>query len=466
MKQNLETLFESQQNAFRATPYSDLNTRLHRLTRLEQLLKKYEIEFCEAISQDFGCRTGDETRLLEMFPSFAGIRHAKKHLKKWMKAEKRAVSLTFQPAKARVFYQPLGVIGIIVPWNYPLFLAIGPMVSAMAAGNHLMVKISESTENFGRVFAKAVAEFFPEDLVTVVNGSVEVAQQFTQLAFHHLLFTGSTSVGKKVMAAAAKNLTPVTLELGGKSPTILDVDIDIDKAAERVIITKLLNAGQTCVAPDYVLLPEQSLNQFVVAAKKWAKKYYPDWLNTDYTSIINQTQYQRQKSLLDEIQASDVVVEALFEGEDDDHNHKLIPRLVINPEPQQKVMKEEIFGPILPLVTYKEFEQALDWVNQRQRPLALYLFSRNNLHIERTIQQTHAGGVAINECLLHVAQENLPFGGVGPSGMGHYHGRDGFITFSKAKGVFYQSRLNGASLLTPPYAGLTKKLLKLLLKIG
>ncbi len=462
----LTTLFENQQSAYRHQPYASLEERKQRLSRLEAMLNKYADSFAEAIAEDFGCRSINETRLLELFPSLSGIRHAKKHLKKWMKPEKRSVALAFQPAKARVIYQPLGVVGVIVPWNYPLFLAIGPMTSALAAGNHVMVKMSESTPIFGDKFAQAVKEFFPGELITIVNGQVEVAEQFTRLAFDHLLFTGSTGVGKKVMAAAAENLTPITLELGGKSPTILDRNIDLEKAVQRIIIAKLFNAGQTCVAPDYVLVPDDLLEPFIKEAKKAALSYYPDWQNKDYSSIIDGRQYQRQKDLVEELAQKQVRLEPMLSGEDDDTGRKILPRMAINPPVDLHAMEQEIFGPLLPVIPYSHLQDAINWVNNRERPLALYFFSKNKKHINNMLQQTHAGGVSINECVLHVVQENLPFGGIGPSGMGHYHGRDGFVNFSKGKGVFYQSKINGAFLLTPPFKGFTKKLLKWLLKFA
>ncbi len=464
--QNLEKLFEKQKLASQAMPYPELKVRQGWLTSLEKMLDQHGDSIAEAIGQDFGCRTVDETRFLEMFTSFAGIRHSRKKLKKWMQAKKRPISLLFQPATGRVMHQPLGVVGIIVPWNYPLYLAIGPMISALAAGNRVMVKLSESTPVYGERFAEVCKEYFAEDLVTVVNGDVEVAKAFTKLPFDHLLYTGSTNVGKLVMAAAAENLTPVTLELGGKSPTIIDRHSNLKKAAKRIVIGKLVNAGQTCVAPDYVLLPEEKMDEFISHCQKAAEDYYPDWKNQDYTSIIDERQYQRQQQLVQEMQHKGVRIEALLSGEDSDSDRKIVPRIVVNPDRDTRVMQEEIFGPLLPLISYTSLNEAIDWVNQGERPLALYFFSNNNKNISTVLKQTHAGGVAINECVLHVAQEELPFGGIGPSGMGHYHGEEGFITFSKAKAIFFQSKFNGAGLLTPPYKGFTGKLIKFLMKIA
>lgn len=466
MASSLQSLFDNQRQACNKQPYPDTNLRKQWLTSLEKMLNAHGDNLAQAIGQDFGCRTIDETKFLEMFTSYASIRHARKKLKKWMKPEKRPVSLLFQPAKARILYQPLGVVGIIVPWNYPLYLAIGPMVSAFAAGNRVMVKLSESTPVFGDRFAEAIKEFFPEDVATVINGDVEIAKEFTTLPFDHLLYTGSTQVGKLVMQAAAKNLTPVTLELGGKSPTIIDRNADIKNAAKRITIGKLVNAGQTCVAPDYVLLPEENLEQFISLSRAAAANFYPDWRNVDFTSIINDKEFARQQALVKELENTHVRIEPLLPGEDRETDRKIVPRIVVNPERETRAMEEEIFGPLLPVITYTSLSEAIEWVNRGERPLALYFFSRNKTNINRVLKETHAGGVAINECILHVAQEELPFGGIGPSGMGQYHGRDGFVTFSKAKSIFYQSRINGAGLLTPPYKGFTKKMINLLTKIA
>ncbi len=461
-----QTLFQNQQQACKKQPFPEANLRKQWLTSLEKMLDLHGDRLAQAIGQDFGCRTLDETRFLEMFTSYAAIRHARKKLKRWMKPEKRPVSLLFQPAKARILYQPLGVVGIIVPWNYPLYLAIAPMVSAFSAGNRVMVKLSESTPIFGDRFAEAVKEFFAEDVATVINGDVSVAKAFTCLNFDHLLYTGSTQVGKLVMQAAAQNLTPVTLELGGKSPTIIDRNADLKNAAKRITIGKLVNAGQTCVAPDYVLLPEEKLEEFITLSRAAAAKFYPDWRNVDFTSIINAKEFARQQSLVRELTAAKLRIEPLLPGNDRETDRKIVPRIVVNPDRETRAMEEEIFGPLLPVITYTSLSEAIEWVNRGERPLALYFFSKNKTNINRILKEIHAGGVAINECILHVAQEELPFGGIGASGMGHYHGRDGFITFSKAKSIFYQSKLNGAGLLTPPYKGFTKKLINLLTKIA
>ena len=462
----LSKIFEKQKLAAGKMPFPEVAVRKGWLTSLEKLLDQHGDNLANAIAQDFGCRSVDETRLLELFTSFAGIRHSRKKLSKWMRPKRRPISMMFQPAKGQILYQPLGVVGVIVPWNYPLYLAIGPMIAALAAGNRVMVKMSESTPVFGEQFAEVMKQYFPEDLVTIINGDVEVAKEFTKLPFDHLLYTGSTQVGKLVMAEAAKNLTPVTLELGGKSPTLIDRDSNLKNAAKRVVFGKLVNAGQTCVAPDYVLVPEDKLEEFVSLCRNAAAEYYPDWKNQDYTSIIDERQYQRQLGLVEEMKQVNVRIEPLLPGDDRDSDRKVVPRMVINPDRSTRVMQEEIFGPLLPIISYNTLSDAIAWVNAGERPLALYFFSKNDKNIAQVLKQTHAGGVAINECILHLAQEELPFGGIGSSGMGHYHGEEGFITFSKAKSVFYQSKINGAGLLTPPYKGLSGKLIKFFMKIA
>ena len=463
---DLRKIFDKQKLASINMPFPEAAVRKGWLRSLEKLLNEHGDNLANAIEQDFGSRSIDETRLLELFTSFAGIRHSRKKLAKWMRARRRPISMMFQPAKGQILYQPLGVVGVIVPWNYPLYLAIGPIVSALSAGNRVMVKMSESTSVFGEQFEEVMKQYFAEDLVTIINGDVEVAKEFTKLPFDHLLYTGSTEVGKLVMAEAAKNLTPVTLELGGKSPTLIDRNSDLKNAAKRIIFGKLVNAGQTCVAPDYVLVPEDKLEEFVSHCRNAAAGYYPDWKNQDYTSIIDERQYQRQLALVEEMKQVGARLESLLPGEDRDSDRKILPRIVINPDRSTRVMQEEIFGPLLPIISYNTLSEAIAWVNDGERPLALYFFSKSDKNIAQVLKQTHAGGVAINECILHLAQEELPFGGIGPSGMGHYHGEEGFITFSKAKSVFYQSKINGAGLLTPPYKGLSGKLIKFFMKFA
>jgi acyl-CoA reductase-like NAD-dependent aldehyde dehydrogenase len=361
--------------------------------------------------------------------------------------------------------QPLGVIGIVVPWNYPLYLTVGPLVGALAAGNRAMIKLSEYTPRFAALFARLAQQTFAADEVAVINGDAEVASTFSALPFDHLLFTGSTQVGHHVMRAAAANLTPVTLELGGKSPAIVGPGADLERAVERILVGKLLNAGQTCIAPDYVLLPEGKREAFVEAARACAARLYPDLGgNPDYTTIISPRHFARLDGLVGDATRAGARVVPLSQSPSDPERRRLAPVLLLDVPADATVMREEIFGPVLPLVTYRTLEEAIDYINARPRPLALYLFEKNGGAIDRVMAQTVAGGVSINETLLHVAQEDLPFGGVGPSGMGAYHGEAGFETFSKLKPIFRQSGFNGAGLLKPPYGKRFETMIRLLLR--
>jgi coniferyl-aldehyde dehydrogenase len=454
---DLERLFDRQRRAFAANPMPAAEQRRQWLDALRQLLSEERQTLIEAISADFGHRSADETLLAELMPSLHNIHYARRHLKKWMRASRRSVGMAFQPASAKVVYQPVGVVGVIVPWNYPLYLAIGPLVGALAAGNRVMLKLSESTPATGHLLKTLFARIFPEDLVAVVLGEAEVGMAFSRLAFDHLLFTGATSVGRHVMRAAADNLTPVTLELGGKSPAIVAQDVPIGDAAERIAFGKTLNAGQTCVAPDYVLVPQDRVTDFVEAYRQAVTRFYPTLTdNPDYTAIINPRHVARLNSYVADATSKGARVIPLFEH---GQGRRMPFSLVLDVSDDMLVMQDEIFGPLLPIVPYERIEQALDYINQRPRPLALYYFGYNKGEQQRVLEQTHSGGVCLNDTLLHVAQDDLPFGGSGASGMGHYHGHEGFLTFSKAKGVFIKQRFNAARLIYPPYGKAIQKLI-------
>ncbi|RZI83886.1 MAG: aldehyde dehydrogenase family protein, partial [Pseudomonas sp.] len=351
-----------------------------------------------------------------------------------------------------------GVIGIIVPWNYPLFLAIGPLTGALAAGNRVMLKLSEATPTSGIALQALLARVFPEDLVSVVLGEVEVGQAFARLPFDHLLFTGATSIGRRVMLAAANNLTPVTLELGGKSPVIVSSSAALASAAERIAFGKLLNAGQTCVAPDYVLVPRDRVGAFADAYRQAVRRLYPSIAgNRDYSAIINPQQLQRLVHLLADASDKGAQVLDLYPHESRE-GRRLPPHLLLDVSDDMQIMQDEIFGPLLPLVPYDKLDDALAYINQRPRPLALYYFGQDRAQQRLVLQHSHSGGVCINDTLLHVAQDDLPFGGVGPSGMGRYHGHDGFLTFSNARAVLSKQRLNLARLIYPPYGKALQRL--------
>ncbi|OLF39536.1 coniferyl aldehyde dehydrogenase [Psychrobacter sp. Cmf 22.2] len=461
--EQLQKKFSRMQTLSRHQPITDWATRESQLDNLEALLSDNQKNLARAISADFGHRSESETQFAELFPSFTGISHAKKHGKAWMKTRRVSISALYMPAHNEIQPQPLGVVGIMVPWNYPLYLAIGPMIDALTAGNRVMIKMSEAAPKFAEAFAKAVAHYFSPDMVCVVLGEVDIAEAFSKLPFDHLLYTGSTAVGKKVMAAAAPNLTPVTLELGGKSPVIVLDDVNLENAVNRVMMGKTLNAGQTCIAPDYVLIQRQYHERFISLAKEWMQKHYPNiGNNQDYSHIINDDQFKRVAGYLQKLPEDRV--QPLTDVEASLETRLMPPVVVTDPETDSDVMQEEIFAPILPLMDYETLDDAIRFINERPRPLALYVFGNNERDVEKVRTHTVSGGVCINEVILHVAQHDMPFGGVGHSGMGAYHGKAGFERLSHMKPVFVQSKLNGMNLLLPPYGELFKKGMALLLK--
>src|SRR5690606_10539730 len=457
----LETLLARQRAAFLADPMPSVAARRGWLKALRQALVEQQHALTSAVSRDFGNRSVDETLFAELLPSLQSIDHVSKHLRRWMKPSRRPLGLAFQPGSAQVVYQPLGVVGVIVPWNYPLFLAIGPLVGALAAGNRVMIKMSESTPETSQLVRDLLARVFPEDQVAVVLGEADVGAAFARLPFDHLLFTGATSIGRHILHAAADNLTPVTLELGGKSPAIVSATVPLDDAAQRIAFGKTMNAGQTCVAPDYVLVPESRLDDFVAAYRRVVNRFYPPApANPDYTSIINPRQLARLQHYIEDAQAKGArVIPLLAEGQDS----RLPPTLLLDVTDDMLVMQDEIFGPLLPVVPYRSIDDAIAQVNARPRRVALYYFGYDRAEQQQVLVRTHSGGVGINETLLHVAVFDLPFGGVGPSGMGHYHGHEGFLTFSKAKPVLRTPRLNATRVLYPPYGRTMQKLLRRLL---
>ena len=464
MPTDLQSLFELQRAAFAQQPHSQWPERRDRLQRLRRLVSDNEEEIERTIDADFGGRPAIETQIAEVYPSLAEINGALRSGERWMKPERVWVSKWFLPARAEIQPRPLGVVGVIVPWNYPLYLAVGPMVGALVAGNRVLVKMSEFTPAFSALFRRLVEKYFAPEEAAVVTGDATVAQAFSELPFDHLLFTGSTAVGRRVMSAAAANLTPVTLELGGKSPVVVAPDYPVQRAATRILAGKLLNAGQTCIAPDYVLLPQEMIKPFVREARAQARRMYPAGLgNRDFCAVINQRHYERLTGYLDQAKEAGVRIETLFDGRARDNAaHRLAPALLIDPPAALDVMREEIFGPLLPLVPYERVEDAVARINAMPKPLALYWFDEDEKRTSWALHNTQAGGVCVNETLMHVAQEELPFGGVGPSGMGHYHGRHGFETFSKMTPVFVQSKLNGMGLFMPPYGSAVRRMLELM----
>jgi acyl-CoA reductase-like NAD-dependent aldehyde dehydrogenase len=459
---HIERRFNEMHTASRRKPPMDAGARRAALSALRSMVVTHANEFARAICDDFGWRSPSETRMAEIVPVLTIITDALKHVATWMAPERRGRSVLFWPARNKVVWQPKGVVLIISPWNYPVDLAIAPLAAALAAGNRVILKPSEMTPRTSAALERRLEETLGSDRVTVATGGPEVAEALCRLPFDHILFTGSTGVGRKVMAAAAANLTPVTLELGGKSPAILHADYDLDRAVERIVRGKLLNAGQTCIAPDYALVPAARVDAFVAAFERTVAAFYPRIVdNPDYTAIINDRHYQRLMGLAADAHtkgARVVCVDPSGELGDDNPGdaatRKIAPAVLTGVTDAMAIMQNEIFGPLLPVVGYDNLDDAIAYVNRRPRPLALYYFDNDAGRIEKVLRETVSGGAAINETVLHFAQENLPFGGIGPSGMGAYHGRDGFRTFSHARGTFLQSRLTVTSLLTPPYRGL------------
>ena len=464
----LEARFLAQRSAFARAPMPDWDTRARHLRALDAMLLANREAIAAAIHEDFGNRVASETDIADMLGTHLGIRHALRHARRWMKPQRRSAGMLLSPARAKLVPQPLGVVGIVVPWNFPLFLAMGPLTGALAAGNGAMIKLSEFTPRFGELMARLIAETFAPDHVTVVNGEADVARAFCALPFDRLLYTGSTAVGRQVMRAAADNLTPVTLELGGKSPALIGPDARFDDAVDAVVSGKLFNGGQTCVAPDYVLVPRGRAQAFIDRAKVLTSKLYPDFAdNPDYTSIISTRHFERLGRLAAEAASRGATLHPLADGGASEHMarvRRFVPQIVTGAPDDTALMQEEIFGPLLPLVEYDRLDDALAYINARPRPLALYVFETRQSAIDATLARTHSGGVTVNDTIIHVACDDLPFGGVGPSGLGAYHGVEGFRTFSHMKPVLTQSRLNLRGLVRPPYGKIVRAVVKMFLR--
>ena len=460
---SLAALFAAQRDASLRAPYPPWETRARHLHALRKLLLDHGDALAEAIDADFGQRSKAEVMLAEIVLLKQEIDAALAHGRRWMKPQRRATGKWLMPARANIVPQPRGVVGIVAPWNYPLLLAAGPLVCALAAGNRALIKMSELTPRTAALFETLIAGAFARDHVAVVNGDASVGAAFAALPFDHLLFTGSTRVGRDVMLAAAANLTPVTLELGGKSPAIVGEHARFAHAVDSVIAGKLLNAGQTCIAPDYVLLPRGSEEAFIERARRRVARLYPDFArNRDYTSIVSERHYARLQRLADEAREAGAQLHPLAAS--DAAARRFAPTLVTSAPAHVALMQEEIFGPLLPLVPYDTLDEALAYVNARSRPLALYLYAQDEATIARVMRETISGGMAVNESLMQVACEGLPFGGVGASGMGVYHGYDGFVTFSQMKPVFVQSRVNARGLVAPPYGRLFRTIVNAMMK--
>ena len=462
--QNMHRVLELQKNLNIKEGAPDIKLRTDRLDRVISMVTKNEKAIIAALQEDFGNRDPVMTAATEVASVVGPMQHAKKNLKKWMKTEKRKAAiaplgsaLSLLGAKAEIRYQPKGVVGAISPWNFPLNLALAPLSGILAAGNRVMLKPSELTPSSSDITKSMIEEYFDESEIAVFVGDPEVGAAFSGLAFDHLIFTGGTAIAKHVMKAASENLVPLTLELGGKSPVVVGKSSKIKEAAQRVMQGKTMNAGQICLAPDYALVPEKNIDEFVKAAVDVTSEMYPDMKdNEDFTSIINQKHYDRiQGYLADAKEKGAEVVEINPANEDfsQQPHHKIPPTLVLNPTDDMQIMQEEIFGPVLPIKTYSDVSETVDYINSKDRPLGLYYFGEDSKEKDYVLNNTTSGGVTVNDVISHIQMEDLPFGGVGPSGMGSYHGHDGFKEFSHAKAVYKQTNINLMKLagLVPPY---------------
>jgi len=458
--EDLQQVFERQRQAFAALPSPPLDARRLSLDRLADAIGENAPALAAAISADFGNRSVHETYLLELVPLQNAIRHAKRNLPRWMRPERRRVAVTSQPGASWIQYQPLGVVGIVSPWNYPLSLALIPVVDALAAGNRVLVKLPDLTPSFSALLQRLVMEAFPREEVVAIVGGVEVAEQFVRLPFNHLLFTGSGATGRKVLAAAAERLTPVTLELGGKSPVIICPDYDPAAAARDITFAKLATAGQTCVAPDYVLAPAARLRAVADAILAEARRLYPSVIgNRDCTSIISDRHVNRLQDAIEEARQGGAEI---LGGGDVGSGRQMGLSVVLRPPLACALMREEIFGPVLPIVPYDTLDDAIAFVNGMDTPLALYCLTHDRASRDAVLGRTVSGGVTVNGALLHQAQDDLPFGGVGPSGVGSYHGHAGFVRFSHARGVYQVRGFNALHFLTPPYGTVARLVIRIL----
>jgi len=461
----LQQTLNKQKKALRQNGIPDYKQRVAALKVLKKLLLKHQDEWIKAVSADFGNRSAHETVLAEIFVVASEIDDAIRHLRSWMKPRVERAAWQYAPAVTKILYQPKGVIGVIGAWNYPIQLNLGPAVGAIAAGNHVMIKPSELAPKTAELMADLISHAYPTSYFTVCTGDVDVSAAFSSLPFDHICFTGSSRVGKIIMRNAAEHLTPVTLELGGKSPAIVAEDAVPKLAAARIARGKFLNAGQTCVAPDYVLVHESMRDQLVADIRDKVDQAYGDVANSDdYTHIVCEPHYQRHKDLVADAEAKGgkIVPATTKTIEPDDAKQMFPPTLVLNPTDDMRLMQEEIFGPILPIKTYRTIDEAIDYINDNDKPLALYYFGESKKGQNHVLENTLSGGVTINDTLYHLPQPNLPFGGVGTSGMGHYHGHFGFLEFSKQKPVFIQSRATLLDLLSPPYGRIMNLTLRIL----
>ena len=454
----MNALLAKQKAAHLRDGIPSVQKRIEWLDKSIDLLATHGAALAEAMRADFGHRSVDQSNLTDIAGSIGALKHAKAHVAKWVKPEKRKVEfpLGMLGSKAELQFQPKGVIGVISPWNFPVNLTFTPLAGVFAAGNRCMIKPSEFTEATSELMKELIAKYYSPEECVVVTGGPDVGAEFTKLAFDHILFTGATSVAKHVMRAAADNLVPLTLELGGKSPVILGRSADLQKAANRIMAGKTLNAGQICLAPDYAFVPKEKTQDFVMAATKAVETMYASGLkdNDDYTSIVNQRHFDRITGYVEDARAKGAqVIELNPTGENfsQQPHHKIPPTIIVDPTDDMRVMQDEIFGPILPIKSYGDAKDAVAYINAHDRPLGLYYFGEDESEKSFVLNNTTSGGVTVNDVIFHVAQEELPFGGIGPSGMGSYHGREGFLEFSHKKAIYTQTKSELLAMMRPPY---------------
>lgn len=463
----MQQIFNQQCSTFTALPYPDLDTRRTQLFKLKKQIIRYQDLIAIAINEDFNSRSFEESKLLDVLGSVLEINHAIHHLRRWMRPKRRKTELLFLSNHLRVQYQPKGVIGVIVPWNFPVYLALGPLIAALAAGNRVMIKLSEITPKTNTVLKRMLAEIFHEDEVAVFGEEITDPSAFTTLPFHHIVFTGSPAIGRVVMRSAAENLTPVTLELGGKSPALVSRHYPIKDAARRITHGKATNCGQICVSPDYALVPKENVDAFAEACKTAFQQMFGSNIcqNEDYTSVVNSRHLQRIQDILADAKAKGARVITCADYDTAQNNRRMPLHLVLNCTPKMRIMQEELFGPLLPIMAYDTLQNAISWIQNNERPLALYCFTHDRKEREYILHHTHSGGVTINDWGWHVVNHDAPFGGIGNSGMGTYHGEEGFRELSHAKTVFIRHRFFPTQLFYAPYGTLFQKLaLKFFLK--
>jgi coniferyl-aldehyde dehydrogenase len=460
----LQDVLARQRAAYLRQPVPSLAQRRADLDTLERFVRENRQPLVDAVSADYGHRSPHETVMTEIAPLLAAIKHARRHLRGWMRPQRRAVDrLAYGLGSNTVLPQPLGVVGVIVPWNFPINLSLVPLTCIFAAGNRAMVKMSENSRHLAALLIQRMPAYFPPDKLQFFDETGGVGVEFSKLPFDHLLFTGSGTTGRAVMAAAAQNLCPVTLELGGKAPAIVADDFDLATAAERILFIKYLNAGQICTSVDHVYVPQAKVAAFVDFARQIVPRRYADLASPDYTSIIDRRAYERLKRTLDDARARGARVEPLLPGPAfDDERHRIAPHIVVGAPDDAEIMQREIFGPVLPVLGYERLDDVVARINAGPRPLAIYPFSNHRPTLDHLIEHVMSGGVTINDALVHVGQDDLPFGGVGDSGMGHYHGAEGFNTFSKLRPIFRQSRWSTLKLLFPPYGRWADRILAFL----